>query len=367
MHYRERFMISLVARALLTGNKLKTWRRDSALDAIQHETLRLLAHWYGRKRPKVLAGFFFPVELLHAHGVIPMFGEFVATAMAAAGLEKNALSVADAEGFPVESCAFHRASLAALLKGYLPPLDAVAATTHLCDSQCKALEELAVRLGVPFIVLDVPQEDTAEARTYLVRQMEEADGVLAGLSGKSPGCADWRRVFAFSNSARDRMLRLNALRATAPAGVCGKEMATALIQSQLFLGLEMLPPLLERLALEIPSTPPPPDGGHPKYRLVWLLTFPYFKGNFIPFMEQTLGLWPVLDELTHVFWDPLDPERPYESLAVKMLQNPGLGPVDRRLRWWNTWSGRQTRMVWSIIPIGDAAKAWVVCGPWRSS
>lgn len=341
----ERFLMPLVARGLLTVEKLRAMARPSALDTLHCETLRLLAALYSKKKPAVLAGFFFPVELLHAHGMTPMFGEFVASALASTGLEKNALSVVDEEGFPVESCTFHRAAVAAFLKGYLPSLDAVAATTHLCDTQCKALEELAARLGVPFIVLDVPQEDTPEAHTYLARQIEEADGVLSALSGKKLGSDPWERVFGFSNAARDGMMRLNELRAAAPAGVCGKDVSTALIQAQLMLGLPQLPRLLERLEEEIRRGSTAADSAQGGFRLVWLLTFPYFKGNFVPFMERTLNLWPVLDELTHVFWDPLDPKRPYESLAAKMLQNPGLGPVDRRL-------GMVERMVRSARPDG---------------
>lgn len=332
MRDAERFMMPLLTRGLLTVEKLKASMKGSALDALHYETLRLLARCYSGKNPVVLTGFFFPVELLHGHGMTPMFAEFIASAMASTGLEKSALGMMDAEGFPADSCAFHRAALAAFLKGYLPPPDAVAATTHLCDSQSKALEELAVRFGVPLIVLDVPQEDTPEARTYLVRQLEQADGFCSGLSKRRLNHQDWQRIFSLSNQARELMLRVNDIRASSPAGVCGKEVASALIQAQLMFGLPQLPRLLEALAHEILRLSTIAPAVSSMFRLVWLLTFPYFKGNFVPFIERKLGLWPVLDELTYVYWDPLDRERPYESLAAKILQNPGLGPVDRRVK-----------------------------------
>lgn len=327
-----RFAVPVVARGLLTLEKLKTLMTGSALDAVHDETLRLLARCFSRKNPVVVTGFFFPVELLHGHGMTPMFAEFIASAMAASGLEKKALGVVDAEGFPADSCAFHRAALAAFVHGYLPPPRAVAATTHLCDSQSKALEELAFRFGIPFIVLDVPQEDTPEARTYLVRQLEEADALCASISKRCLDREDWERLFTLSNQARELMLRVNEVRASAPPGVCGREVSTALIQAQLMIGLPQLPRLLKDLADEILRASTSFRPGASMFRLVWLLTFPYFRGNFVPFMERELGLWPVLDELTYVFWNPLDPERPYESLAAKMLKNPGLGPVDRRVK-----------------------------------
>jgi predicted CoA-substrate-specific enzyme activase len=48
-------------------------------------------------------------------------------------------------------------------------------------------------------------------------------------------------------------------------------------------------------------------------------------------MEDELGMSSVAEELSHIFWQPLDPKRPLDSLARKMLQNPQLGPVTRRI------------------------------------
>ncbi|MGQ9669237.1 MAG: acyl-CoA dehydratase activase [Desulfosoma sp.] len=323
---------SILARGLLCVARLRAMMGRSALDALHLDTLHMLADLYARKAPTILAGFFFPVELLQVHGVAPMYGEFLASALASTGLEKDALNLADAVGYPVESCAFHRAALAACLKGYLPPLDAVAATTHLCDSQSKALEELASFLNIPLIFVDLPHESSPEAHAYVAHQLAEADLALSKITGKMPTQEDWFRVFEASNRARERMCRINALRATAPAGVCGKDVSTALIQAQLMFGREQLPGRLAALEDELRRARLESAAGRDAFRVVWLLTFPYFKGNFVPYMERTLGIWPVVDELTYVSWEPLNPERPYESLATKVLRNPGLGPVENRLR-----------------------------------
>lgn len=39
-----------------------------------------------------------------------------------------------------------------------------------------------------------------------------------------------------------------------------------------------------------------------------------------------------MDEITEVSWEPLNPERSDKSLATKVFRNPGLGPVENRLR-----------------------------------
>ncbi len=67
------------------------------------------------------------------------------------------------------------------------------------------------------------------------------------------------------------------------------------------------------------------------YRILWLLAYPYFKNSFVDYMEDELGLYAVVDEMSHIFWDEMDTEDPLRSLAKKTLQNHGLGEVARRV------------------------------------
>ena len=67
-----------------------------------------------------------------------------------------------------------------------------------------------------------------------------------------------------------------------------------------------------------------------KFRLLWLHYIkPYYPNEIISFLESQ-GAAIVFGEANHVYWGPLDPARPFESLAAKMLANPSGGPLERR-------------------------------------
>ena len=40
----------------------------------------------------------------------------------------------------------------------------------------------------------------------------------------------------------------------------------------------------------------------------------------------------VMEEINNVYWPELDPDRPFESLAVKMLSNPLAGKASNRIK-----------------------------------
>jgi len=122
---------------------------------------------------------------------------------------------------------------------------------------------------------------------------------------------------------------LQLRRGRRPLPLYGKRAFNLYFQSMLMFGSEFLRDRYAELETEL-KAPPEVDGE--RFRIIWLLAYPYFKGNFISYMENELGVRSVAEELSTVFWPPLDPERPLRSLATKLLGNPQLGPVENRVR-----------------------------------
>ncbi|MCK8603696.1 acyl-CoA dehydratase activase [Desulfoferrobacter suflitae] len=315
----------------------KRWaaRKDMPVAArIDCRTARMLLDIYRPSKLTVLSGFLVPAELLHLYGAVPMFIEHLAAMMAAAGYAGRALGHAESAGFSRDGCSFHRATLGAWLGGYLPSFKLVAATSHLCDLQNQTLEELAVRMGVPYVLLDVPQEHSPTAVEYLAGQLAEIEETLVALSGKRAEPGDWDHIFSLSNETRELMIRVNELRRRLPSPLYGREAFTLALEALLLMGTPFLRDCYRDLVTEIrKSCGKEGDNGErsERYRIIWLLAYPYFEGNFIDRLENELGVHAVAEELGHVYWSPLDASRPHHSLAVKMLQNPNLGPVTNRI------------------------------------
>jgi predicted CoA-substrate-specific enzyme activase len=284
---------------------------------------------YGLSGKTILSGFLFPVELAHVHGIYPIFTEILAAVIAGSKFATLALEAAENRGYSRDGCSFHRAILGAGTERFLPKFSLVVATSHLCDGQNKSLEALAGELDTPYFLLDVPQEATPDAEGYLVSQLSEIESKLTEISRKKIGQEDWNRVFQHSNRARDLMVEFQNKRAGGHP-LSGRSAFNFHFQSLPMYGTPFLPEIVKELLDEM-ETDGEDQQEHRRYRLIWALAYPYFRDNFIPWMENELGMSSAAEELSHIFWQHLDPKTPLRSLARRMLQNPLLGPGRRRV------------------------------------
>jgi len=68
-----------------------------------------------------------------------------------------------------------------------------------------------------------------------------------------------------------------------------------------------------------------------KHRLLWIQNRIQFKTDLIELVEKNFGANVVIDELNHIWWDPMDDKDPLRSLAIRQITHPLVGPVKRRL------------------------------------
>lgn len=326
----QRLTVRGALLAYIARNRPKRGKPPSALQRINVRNARMLLEMYGRRGAgAVLSGFLVPAELLHVYGTSPMFTENLAATIAGAGYASRVLECAERFGFSRDGCSFHRATLGGAMARLLPRFDLVVATSHLCDGQNKTLEELALRTGAPYLFLDVPCDSSPASVEYLSAQLQRVEDTLAGMAGRRADRSDWNEVFACSNATRDLMVRLLELRRKRPSPFYGKAAFSLAFQSALMMGTDFLQRCYQDLVNEIEAKPP--EGADERFRVAWLLAYPYFRESFVPQLEKELGIRVVAEEFSEVFWAPLDPARPLESLARKMLQNPNLGPVSNRI------------------------------------
>ena len=73
------------------------------------------------------------------------------------------------------------------------------------------------------------------------------------------------------------------------------------------------------------------EGGE-KNRLMWIHLRPVFETDIMNYVEQTLQSVIVVDVLGEVWWPHLETDDPFRGLAVKMLSNPELLPMEQKIR-----------------------------------
>lgn len=288
---------------------------------------------YNRSLPSVWTSAFFPTELLHALDITPFSPEVAAALVAALGFQGGLLQEAEARWWGRDNCSFHRSAMGGLFTGYYPLPDAFCAASHLCDGAVLLFENLAQHYERPFLLLDTPLKHGGESLRYVTVQLEEIAGRLQSLFNRTLKREKLREAVANAERARRAMLKVNELRLEPACPFTAQEAFNLLFLNFTGLGSGAMPRIYETLAEEL--TEKNRTGGKsqkpPRYRLLWLHLPPFYKNNLLAYLQEK-GAKVVFEEFSHVYWGEMDPGRPLQAIAGRMLSHFGYGHIDRRIR-----------------------------------
>jgi benzoyl-CoA reductase/2-hydroxyglutaryl-CoA dehydratase subunit BcrC/BadD/HgdB len=276
---------------------------------------------------------FFPFELLYGLGVAPCHPETLAALAARLGLEQEAIAGAEAGGYSPDTCSFYRCAAGLTREDLLPRPDIVVSTTYLCDGAVKFFHNVSQHYGCDYYLLDVPYHDTAGARQYLAGQLRELALKIAARQGRPLDTERLARAIEYANEAREYQIKINYLRHAVPCPLPGGDAIGYMLDMQFFspgsaAGAAFFKTLYEETRARVEKGWPAAAGE--RFRLLWFHHIrPYYPNEIMDSLEA-MGASVCFGEANHVYWEPLDPERPFESLAAKMLANPSGGEIARR-------------------------------------
>lgn len=287
---------------------------------------------YTGKRLAVWTTAFFPTELVYAAGLTPFSPEVSSAVAASLGVAPRFLGTADAEWYGSDLCSFHRAAAGGLIEGFLPEPRALLASHHLCDGGPFLFRNVANIVKAPVYIVDVPPiagPSDVEAVSYVAAQLKEALALLEDVSGRRVTFQELRATVGLSNECRNFMVQVNELRRRRPSPLTGLHAFSYIYLTFCGLGSKGAVEVYKALVRDIEKREAVPGGE--RQRLLWLHLRPYFPNSLLSHLEKDLGAVVAFEELNEVYWAPLDEEKPFESLAAKMLSHPSYGPVERRI------------------------------------
>lgn len=313
------------------ANKMR--KSTSRLKASQQVTDMLLDFNHKAIRgdkPHVLTTIWAPSEILYALDVIPICVESTATALAGFGLSDEYLSIAEKNFHSAETCSVLRCGIGAVLDRLFPRPAAVLATTHLCDAGAKVNSSASLLYECPYFLIDIPQERGEEAVAYVARQLEEMARGLSDLTGRKLKNEKLVEAIELSNQARKFALQANELRRAVPSPMRGSEAIGYLYMIGLAFGSKQAVDIYHSMAKELEKrvknkfTPL----GEEKYRLLWLHIRPYFPSHLFHYLEKERKASIAFEEINHIYWPELDPEKPFRSVAQRLVLNTACGPIN---------------------------------------
>ena len=293
---------------------------------------QLKAAWQ-REGLVVWGNVFAPFEMLYGLGVVSCHPETLAALAAKIGFGGQAVTCAETCGYSSDICSFYRCAMGLTIDGLIPRPDMIVSASYLCDGAVKFFHNISKFYGCEYYLLDVPYHNTARARKYLASQLKELASLLAEKQGKPLDLDKLAEALRLSNEAREYNLKINELRCAVPCPLSGSDALSYILDMQFFsFGSEAGVRFFKTLYAELKAKVDSGQGAvnEEKYRLLWLHQIrPYYPNKIISHLEE-MGASVCFGEANHVYWEPLDVSHPFESLAAKIMANPGVGPLERR-------------------------------------
>jgi len=288
----------------------------------------------------------FPVEILQAMDMIPVWPEHYASLCGARRVSVPLCELAERKGFSKDICSYPRCVLGSLFdgenlpEGGIPKPDILVASTCACDTHLKWFQVASRIFKKPLFLLDVPYNvesaSSKDLKDYYIQHYVSQLGDLVSLLEKHSGVRlkrdKLRKTLVLSNRTSELWLKVQDYRKKVPAPMGAREAFSAVYFILCIPGTEQAVDFYERLCGELEQMVKQGVGvvEKEKYRLVWDNLPLWFNLQMFQCL-RSLGAVVVAETFSHVWAGSLDPSKPYESLARKHLSNMSNCTIERRI------------------------------------
>lgn len=321
-------------RLLLAGIGAYGWKLRAAPDRrlpasrqrlavlVNRAVVRMLAH----PERAALTSVFLPCELLWSMDLEPMCAELYAAFVNGAQAERGFVEAAEAAGIAETYCSYHKVLMGAAFAGVLPRPRMIVNTSLVCDANNLTFRALAEHYGLPQFYVDVPPRRGEESLAYVAEQFRELGGFLEEQTGRKLDPERLRRTVACSRAT------VEAIRAALPLrrerSLPG-DMTSELYEiytGHIGLGTQGAERYARDLVEDLKRAP-----ARHGLRLLWLHTAPQWQAPIREKLDFNPGCQVVACDMNYEGLVEMDPDRPYESMARRLVDSAWNGGGEGRV------------------------------------
>jgi len=308
-------------------------KKISPRKAYALELARFGSRLYSENERIAWCGLTVPFDLLSAMNITSCFVEFVGAMLSSMGSVSDFIKEAEMEGFPGDLCSYHRSIIGATKKDFMPKPDFLIGTSCPCSGGLAVMENLASHFKKDFFVLNIPQSDSKEHVKYLADQIKYMVKFIAEHTGEPMDKEKLQQAILYTNEAREIMAEVYQLAQSVPSPTNSQLLANIGIAYALLLGTPAAVNIAKIYRDDFVQKVKSNTSGAQKerIRLLWIQNRIQFKNNLINMMEQEYNAVIVADELNDITWEPIDPDDPFTSMALRSISIPFNGKGQRRI------------------------------------
>ncbi len=282
------------------------------------------------RHPKesVMVNIFMPCELLHAMGLAPMFPEGISVYAASTACQRVFAEAAEESDVPESFCSYHKTMLGIAKTGVMPAPLMIANTTLACDANQLSFRLLAEDYRVPHTVIDVPHDHDEDAVEYVANQLRALTPQLEELCHRKLDPQALRDTVACSRRTLEAYQAFLSRRGQVSLSTTLTGELCSMIATHVMLGRPESEEYMRRLLQAAEAAPARTSG---RARIFWIHTLPNWQDSMKEIFEsggrcELVGADLSVDALVR-----MDPERPYESMARRVVETFYNGSAMRRI------------------------------------
>lgn len=288
-----------------------------------------------KRKLVVWTNIYTPSEFFYALDLFPIYPEVISGVLASIGIANYLIETSESKFYTTDLCSFYRVAAGLVLKDWFPKPDLIISSSQLCDGSTKFFRNMSKYYNCEYYLINTPYYDDLNSQKYLAAQLEEIAYKIGKVNGQHLSNEKINYFFNLSNQTREYIIKLNEFRKNVPSPLSGWD-AMAYILYMFFssLGAKKGLRFYHTLYQETEEKVNRKIGvlKEEKHRILWLHQVrPYYKNEIIQNLKENKAVIS-FEEVSYVYWQALDPQRPWESLAQKMTSNFGVGPIERRIK-----------------------------------
>ena len=327
---RASWLLRTAYRAVGTAAKhFPSLKFTSSREYLQAYTAGLLADMLKDPSSSAVVNIFMPAEIFHALGMPIMAPEALATYVVNTASERVFIERSEDNGAPETFCSFHKVLLGMAESGVLKKPAMIASTTLACDANQLTFRRLADIWDVPHTVIDVPFNIDDEAVAYVADSLRKMVPMAEEAAKRRLDMDELKLCVERSRLQLENFDRYLTLRKDIHLGESFTPEMLNIACNHLYPGtVEGLrySELLLKDAKEAKSR------GSEK-RIMWMHVLPNWQNSVMDIFQgmDNSRAEVVACDLACSSLMKMDPEKPFESMARRLVYDSFNGPGRRRI------------------------------------
>ncbi len=322
----ERIKLGFQANCLKTA-MLPNKKIAKGYQKLEDMMMRFVSRSLSHERRYIWGNIFAPCEIFESMGIKMLSIECLGCYLSGFHLEEHFIDYAQSLGLAPTLCSYHKAFIGSVASGVVPAPAFAVSTSMTCDGNLNTFRYLQKKTGVPFALLDVPYEADNASVIYLAGQMKDMVGKIESQLGCKCDLDKLKKSLEIENQTWQELIRFyqNMSQYYYPGEIID--------QLYMMMGVHLMMGTPEFLALV-------------QYMNREIVTYPAFMGkkilwvHLLPFYQETLKTYfncnkayqLMASDIVFDNLDELDPDRPFESLARKLIRNVYNGTYDHKAK-----------------------------------